>query len=216
MKYFNLVLTLAIMGVLYSCYPKGPEYVDELDIVISKYDSDKFPRPGTFAMPDQVVYLKDGELDEEHPHDKDDLLLSQIEDHMKNNGFELVNNLNPGDTTFIVIVEVLETTNVGYIWPPYYGPDWGWDPWYPWYPGGWYPYYPWYPSYYAFKTGTVRIQLGDWENRSTNEDGDPSIEYVYLGALNGLLEGTESYIDARVKAGIDQLFNQDPFPITAN
>jgi len=213
MKYFNLVLTVAIMGLLYSCYPKGAEYVDELDVVISQYDKDNFPRPGTFAMPDEVVYLKDGELDEDHPHDKDDQLLDQIEDQMKANGFELVNNTNPKDTTFVAIVEVLETTNVGYVWPPY-GPGWGyWDPWYPWYPGGWNPYYPWYPSYYSFKTGTVRVQLGDWENRDIAED---KLKMVYLGAINGLLQGSDSYINDRVTQGINQLFNQSPFPITAH
>lgn len=213
MKYFNLVLTVAIMGLLYSCYPKGAEYVDELDVVISQYDKDNFPRPGTFAMPDEVVYLKDGELDEDHPHDKDDQLLDQIEDQMKANGFELVNNTNPKDTTFVAIIEVLETTNVGYVWPPY-GPGWGyWDPWYPWYPGGWNPYYPWYPSYYSFKTGTVRVQLGDWENRDIAED---KLKMVYLGAINGLLQGSDSYINDRVTQGINQLFNQSPFPITAH
>ena len=204
MKYFNLFLTIAIMGLLYSCYPKGAEYVDELDVVISKYDSDNF-KVGTFAMPDSVVYLKDGKLDEEHPHDKDGELLSQIEDGFSTNGFELVDEVDD-NTAFIVVVEVLESTNVGYIWPPYGG-------WYPWYPGGYYPWYPWGPSYYSYQTGTVRVHLGDWKNR---DEANDKIKYVYLGAINGLMQGSSSYIDARVKAGIDQLFSQAPFPIPAN
>ncbi len=203
MKYYNLFLTIAIMGLLYSCYPKGAEYVDELDVVISKYDSDNF-KVGTFAMPDEVVYLKDGELDEEHSHDKDGELLDQIEQGFSDNGFELVDDSNPIDTAFIVVVEVLESTNVGYVWPPYYGG------WYPWYPGGYYPWYPWGPSYYSYQTGTVRVQLGDWENR---DEANDKIKYVYLGSLNGLMQGSEDYLDARVKAGIDQLFIQAPFPV---
>jgi len=212
MKYLNLFLTIAIMGLLYSCYPKGAEYVDELDVVISKYDSDNF-RKGTFAMPDEVTYLKDGKLDEDHSHDKDGQLLGLIEQHYKANGFELVDAGNPKDTTFIIIVEVLETTNAGYVWPPY-GPGWGyWDPWYPWYPGGWYPGYPWYPSYYSYKTGTVRVQMGDWEKK---DEANDKLMFVYLGALNGLMQGSEGYLDARVKEGIDQLFNQAPFVTSAN
>ena len=110
------------------------------------------------------------------------------------------------NTAFIVVVEVLESTNVGYIWPPYGG-------WYPWYPGGYYPWYPWGPSYYSYQTGTVRVHLGDWKNR---DEANDKIKYVYLGAINGLMQGSSSYVDARVKAGIDQLFSQAPFPIPAN
>lgn len=52
------------------------------------------------------------------------------------------------------------------------------------------------------------MELGDWDERDMAEETVPS---VYHGALNGLLQGSESYIDARVKQGIDDLFNQAPF-----
>jgi len=120
MKYFNLILTIAIMGLLYSCYPQGAEYVDELDVVFSLYDSENFNQPETFAMPDSVTYLKDGKLNVLHPHDDDAKLLGLIEDGLISNGFELVDEDNQKDTVFVVIVEALESTQTGYYWPPYY------------------------------------------------------------------------------------------------
>ena len=199
MKYFNLIVTIAIMGLLYSCYPKGAEYVDELDTVISKYDSEGF-KTGTFAMPDEVVYLKDGELVEDPDHSKDADLLELVEMGFSSNGFTIADN----DTAFIVVVEVLNSTKVGYVWPPYYGG------WYPWYPGGYYPWYPWGGYSYSYQTGTVRVQLGDWKNRDEDKD---KIKYVYMGAVNGLMQGSQGYKDARVKLGIEQMFNQVPFPV---
>ncbi len=214
MKYFNLVLTLAIVGLLYSCYPKGAEYVDELDTYISKYDPQNF-RPDTFAMPDQVIYYKNGELVEDHDHTYDKEILSDFASGLINEGFTPVGD--SGDTSLIVSVEAHELTQAGAIYPP--GGGW-WDPWYPWYPGGgwypwypWYPgggYYPWYPSYYVFQTGTVIFQIGDFDNIKDVND-TTRVPMIYVGAIDGLLQGSDEYILQRVKDGIDQLFKQAPF-----
>ncbi len=215
MKYFNLVLTLAIMGLLYSCYPKGAEYVDELDVVISKYDTKTF-RADTFAMPDQITYYKNGKLVEDHDHKYDAEVLSQFKNHLIKEGFTPVGNT--GDTSLVVSVESHELTQTGAIYPPGWGywdpwypyyPGGGWYPWYPWYPGGGY-WYPWYPSYYSFQTGTVVFQIGDIENIKDVND-TIRVPVIYIGAIDGLLQGSDSYILQRVQAGIDQLFKQTPF-----
>ena len=221
MKYFNLLLTLAIVGLLYSCYPKGADYVDELDTYISKYDPAFFDHPDTiakyktFIMPDKISYYKDGEIVQDHDHEYDAEILGQFENNMINKGFVYANGV---DTSLIVSVESHELTNGGYIYPP----DWGywdpWNPWYPGYPGGWYPWYPWYPgggypwypSYYTFQTGTLIFNIG---NIAALEDIHDTIRVpvVYIGAIDGLLQGSDAYLKDRIDRGIDQLFKQAPF-----
>ncbi len=216
MKYFNLVLTLAILGLLYSCYPKGAEYVDELDTYISKYDPQNF-RPDTFVMPDQVIYYKNGELVEDHDHTYDNEILNDFANGLVNAGFTPVGST--GDTSLVVTVEAHELTQAGAIYPPGWGYWDPWSPWYPGYPGGWYPwypwypgggYYPWYPAYYTFQTGTVVFQIADLENMKDIND-TVRVPIIYIGAIDGLLQGSDSYIIQRVKDGIKQLFNQAPF-----
>jgi len=217
MKYFNLFLTLAIIGLLYSCYPKGAEYVDELDTYVSKFDPDYF-KPGdfvlgTFAMPEEITYYKNGKLVEDHDHTYDPQILGLFENNMKNVGYTPVSAGE--DTVFAVSADVHELTQAGYIYPPYWGGPWypyypgGWYPWYPWYPGGGY-WYPWYPTYYSFQTGTVIFRIGNISKRDTVND-TVRVPIIYVGAIDGLLQGSQQYINQRVEAGINQLFEQAPF-----
>lgn len=203
MKTFNLIAFLSIIGLLSGCYPKGAEYVDELDVVISHYDPAGF-KVGTFRIPDEIIYIKNGKPNEDADHSEDHVLLGYVEDHFTQNGFTLIDD-ETSDPKFVVVVTVFESDNRGYVWyPPGWGGWWGW-----WGPGwGYYP--PYYGYYYNYKTGSVMIQLGDYENRDEEEE---TMETVYDGAVNGLLQGSESYIEARVKNGIDQLFKQVPFPV---
>jgi hypothetical protein len=46
-----------VLGValLYGCYPKGPEYTSDYDLVVSDYDPDyDFGSQKTYFMPDTV------------------------------------------------------------------------------------------------------------------------------------------------------------------
>ena len=221
MRYFNFILILAITGLMYSCYPKGAEYVDELDAYISKYDPDFFnenatdtiKKYNTFALPDEISYYKDGKLVDDHEHDYDAEVLYKIKEKMTGVGFTEVHDFV--DTALVISVESHELTNGGYIYPP----DWGyWDPWYPGYPGGWQPWYPWnpggwypwYPTYYTFQTGTLIINIGNVAKLETIGD-TVRVPVIYIGAIDGLLQGSDQYIKDRVDNGIDQLFEQAPF-----
>jgi len=213
MKYFNFIFILASMGLLFSCYPKGAEYVDELDTYISKFDPDNF-RPDTFAMPDEIVYYKNGELVENHDHKYDDEIINQFKNGLINAGFTPMEE--SGDTVLAVSITAHELTQTGAIYPPYWGGPWypwypggGWYPWYPWYPGGGW-WYPWYPAYYQFQTGTVTFQIGDIKNIEDVHD-TIKVPVIYVGAIDGLLQGSDSYILQRVQEGIDQLFKMPPF-----
>src|SRR4030095_9849617 len=52
-------LTLAFLVItLAGCYPDGPDYVDEYDIVYTNHDETfAFSGKGTYAMPDSVVKI---------------------------------------------------------------------------------------------------------------------------------------------------------------
>ena len=60
----------------------------------------------------------------------------------------------------------------------------------------------------AFTTGTLFINIFDPEQVGTEER---TIPMVWLGAVNGLLEGSASGLQARITQGIDQLFDQSPY-----
>jgi len=221
MRYLNFILILAITGLMYSCYPKGAEYVDELDAYISKYDPDFFnehaadtiAKYNTFALPDEVSYFKDGKPAEDPDHKFDAAVLDDIKNKMISKGFSYTDGT---DTSLVVSVESHELTNGGYIYPPDWGywdpwypgyPGGGWYPWYPWYPGGW---YPWYPSYYTFQTGTLIINIGNMDKVEDIHD-TVRVPVIYIGAIDGLLQGSDQYIKDRIDKGIDQLFQQAPF-----
>ncbi len=53
-KRFLYVPLLAALTLLGSCYPEGPEYVDQLDLVLTNYDPNTdFKAMGTFAISDK-------------------------------------------------------------------------------------------------------------------------------------------------------------------
>jgi len=201
----NFIVAIALVFTVYACYPGGAEYVDELDTSISKYDPNynfndlngKF-----YSIPDEILHIKDGEV-VENPNGKHDAeILAQITAELNALGMTEATT----DTSLAVAVVIVEQNNTGAAWVP--GGGW-WGGWYPWYPGwGWGGYYPWYPVYYSYKTGSVLIEMADYENKNEVEE---TVPLVYSGALDGLLQGSDAYIGDRIERGIDELFNQAPF-----
>ncbi|WP_439183997.1 DUF4136 domain-containing protein [Carboxylicivirga taeanensis] len=202
MNYF-LVIAYALM--VFGCYPGGAEYVDELDTSISKYDKSyawDALSGKTYALPEEIVYVKNGEIVDNPNRVHDDDILDQM--HQKLDGLGM--NEAVQDTSLAIAIFILEQNNSGAAWIP--GGGW-WGGWYPGYPGwGWGGYYPWYPVYYSYKTGSVIIEMADFEQRNHDEQTAP---LVYSGALDGLIQGSQDYTLQRIERGIDELFNQVPF-----
>ena len=222
-KLFYLSL-LSIAVFFVGCYPEGAEYVDELDTVISQFDhSYNFESPSsnpkTYIMPDSIVHYKDGEEKDEIDHEWDVKILDEIEKHFETLGYERKYLPEVEDPEFEVDLHVyvgaLVNENSGYYWWDYYYDYWGW-----YYPGWGYPGYPgwgypgWgYPVYYSYTTGSLIITMTDPNNLQPaigNED-EQVMPIVYVGGVNGLLQGSDEYRDARITVGLNDLFNQVPF-----
>jgi hypothetical protein len=204
----NYLLAVIMALAVYSCYPGGAEYVDELDTSISKFDPEynwnNFDGK-TYSLPQEIVHVKDGEIveDAERVHDAD--ILAQISEELDNLGMKEA--VAEADTSLALGIAIIEQNNTGAGWVP--GGGW-WGGWYPGYPPGWGwdPWYPWYPVYYNFKTGSIIIEMADYESRDMVKRTTP---LVYSGALDGLMQGSKQYTSDRIERGIDELFNQAPF-----
>ena len=56
MKFIKPLAIIALAFLLTQCYPEGPVYVDEMDIVYTNYDPDyDFSAEQTFALPDKIM-----------------------------------------------------------------------------------------------------------------------------------------------------------------
>ncbi len=204
---FKFLMMIALALTVFACYPGGAEYVDELDTSISKYDPayawDALSGK-TYALPEEIMYVKDGEEVDNPRRVHDAYIMAQMRQELNNLG--MVEAVADADTSLAVAIVILEQNNSGAAWVP--GGGW-WGGWYPGYPGwGWGGYYPWYPVYYNYKTGSVIIEIADFENRDLVKKTAP---LVYNGALDGLIQGSQDYASWRIERGIDELFNQAPF-----
>ncbi|MFZ4708155.1 MAG: hypothetical protein ACOYMF_19280, partial [Bacteroidales bacterium] len=58
MKLFKLFTLAAMVVLLTRCYPEGPDYINQYDLVYSNYDPDyDFTARQTFAMPDKILKI---------------------------------------------------------------------------------------------------------------------------------------------------------------
>ncbi|WP_067150045.1 DUF4136 domain-containing protein [Pseudotamlana agarivorans] len=194
--FLSSVLLLAL-----GCYPEGGQNVDDFDLVYTDYSADfNFDTNYTYSLPDKVIDLDSDEddptyIDEEYS----DAILGTVKTNLNSLGWTEVS----AQDADIVIVTGAFDENFIYFQPwwwdwyyPWYGPDWGW-----YYPG----YYPGYISGYS--TGSVLIQM----TYPADTNSDNEIPVVWLGALNGLLQGGQASIVNRIDSNIDQAFNQPPF-----
>lgn len=198
MKRFFLSGAVALAGLMWGCYPTGPQYVDEYDLVYSSYDKDyAFKGAGTYSMPDKIPII-DGKLDTAkqkyiiEPYNS--LILNQIDTDMKALGWTKV--ADPATAQVQILPASWNTTTIYY-----YGGYWCWYYYY-YCGGGW--YYP-YPITSSYTTGTLVILMNDTNKMSP----DGSSRVVWTGAVNGLLTGT--WDGTRATNSVHQAFIQSPY-----
>ena len=205
------LLGILSLFLISGCYPKGAEYVEELDLVYTNYDPQyDFAGKHTFAIPDSVIEITGQAFEDPDGNHMPDFLpassaqviVNQIRQNMTSNGWQEVPKLSNPDV--ILLPSVSTTVNLYYYYDWWY---WGW--YYPgWYPGwGWY-----YPGYYppyitGYRSGSLFIQMID--HSSTATDGTIGVKWSCI--INGLAEGGASSINSRVQSSIDKAFAQSPY-----
>lgn len=191
----NVLFSFVIIFLMVSCYPEGPEYYEDTDIVYTNYEeSFDFAGTGTYAMPDQIVKvtgnLAEGEDPEFVKEPYNTQILSKIESNMSALGWTKAND--PGEADLTLFPAVWTNTTV-YYWNDYWC-------WYYYYYCGW-GYY--YPTVSTYTTGTLVMTLV----AAGDEYIDPSVKWTAIA--NGLMSG--SYNVTRVTKAIDQAFEQSPY-----
>lgn len=201
MKRFLLMVFSALL--LGSCYPGGPEYVEDIDAVYTTYDDQfDFKSRNTYARPDKIVV--DVEIDKgdtTYVYMKDvfaNPIFDAIDQNMAELGWDLVDISEDPDV--LLSPAAIKSTTYFYSY------------WYDWWYGGWYGgYWGWYyPPYYtvsSYTTGSLIITLAD----PNVEDDSPinQSQAAWVAVANGLYTG--SYDLSRVTRAIDDAFNQSPY-----
>ncbi len=204
----NLFLSILFLGI-YGCYPKGPEYIQELDLVLTQYAPDyDFGAQNTYFMPDSISWqTNDRNFVPDESFERE--VLKQIESQMNARGYTRLDSIadttdlqNPNNPDMVMIVTGIYSENTGGGWVPVGGcwwyPCWGWGGWY----GGWVPYT------YSFTTGTVVMDLGDFRE---GDEITRTFPLSWEGLMNGLAGSSSSSNQDRIESGINQAFLQSPY-----
>lgn len=195
----RLLIAAVPVLLLSGCYPAGPEYVEDVDVVYTTYrEGYDFSANQTYAMPDEIVVdVKIDRGDTTYEYMKPafaEPILEAIESNMDAYGYTRV-GIDDNPDLLLTPAGLSSTTYFYSYWYDWwYGGYWGW---------GWY-----YPPYYtvsSYTTGTMIMVIAD-----PNEDTPINrSESIWIGAANGLLTG--AYNINRVSEAIDQAFAQSPY-----
>lgn len=199
------MLAIVSMLLFAGCYPDGPEYIDEYDLVYTNYSPTyDFRSQTTYALPDSVVLIT-GNLEEDSAPEMvspvyANEILGKIRQNMNEYGWTEVDEADDPDVT--ILPSAVSSTTVTVWYPSYY---WGW--YYPYWGYGWY-----YPGYYpptvsAYTTGSIFLQMIDRHEISGTEN--MPVEWICI--VNGLLEGSTSGLITRIDRSIDQAFDQSQY-----
>jgi len=203
-------LAILLLPAISGCYPKGPEYTDELDLVYTNYSSAfDFKAKHTFAIPDSVVKITGDNASDPDGNGKPEFAKSQystailtaLKSNMVANGWQQVDKRNNPDV--LLLPSTMTTTNIYYYYDWWYW-DWWYGGWYGWYyPGGYYP-----PYVTGYRSGSVFVQMID---RTTAVPSNYNVAVVWNMILNGLAEGDQTNIAARIQSSIATGFKQSPY-----
>ncbi len=211
-----LFLMLAVFA-FQSCdiYPNDEFRLDELDVVITYYDTEAdFDDFQTYVIVDSVRHVVTDTMDTPEPAlALSEFILTTITSNMDALNYVQVDDI--ADADLAVDVGAVLTTNVvvtpGYpgYWAPcgiyWCQPGFGWG--YPGYGYG-YPYYPG-PTVSSWESGTLLIDFLDLKNFDPDED--ENIGAVWSAIIRGVTEASQSEIRSRIKTTVDQSFEQSPY-----
>jgi hypothetical protein len=224
------LLMVMLAFLVTSCYQQEEINLDELDITLTKYENTfDFQSYQTFAVRDSVEVMSDywDEDDYENFYESGGAA-SQIRQYtiqkFQDMGYTLVTE--DEDYDFAVNLVLLAVNNVYVVTYPnwwYYYPGY-------WYGGYWggYPAYGWaYYDVYTYQTGSLLTEMMDgasvreyldFVDGKTQEELDdlapddfPPVYIRWQSFIQGVVSTSVSYDKDRMKAGIDQAFEQSPY-----
>lgn len=203
-KAIAAVLVLATTLMLSGCYPSAPDYIDDYDLVYTQQDKTyDFSKVTTYMLPDSVEHITNPGDKPDHTYDA--IILSELKKQLDGLGWQQVDD-EAGDVLVLPSVTASKQgVCTAYCWWCYWGwwPGWGYYP-----PINWNPGY-WYPSDIvcaSYNTGTLMVNMTNPAQPKGQQLG-----VVWLGVLNGLLEGGTANISSRIQTNIDQMFKQSPY-----
>jgi uncharacterized protein DUF4136 len=213
----NYVLWGALFGCslgVAGCYPGEIDSAAQTDLVVTFHkEGADFQANQTFSMPDSIVDVSvaaGGDSTLNHAHDAE--ILAKIAQEMTDMGYTRVLDTLVRTDVVVLVSAITVENNVYYTYPWY--PYWGW-----W--GGWYPYsspgvgsnwyYPWYPVYTTnFTSGSLFITMID-PDVPPPDPSQGAGQAIWGAVVNGMLEGTDPEILARINNSLSQAFLQSPY-----
>jgi hypothetical protein len=195
-----------------ACYPGEIDSAAQTDLVVTFHrEGFDFQSNQTFSMPDSIVDISVAAgADTSLNHDHDTEILARVEQELTDLGYTRVDTTVRADVVVLVSGITVENTayyTPGYPWWPYWGWWGGWGP-YSSYGVGSTWYYPWYPVYTTnFTSGSLFITMIDPDIPADSGQGVA----IWSGVINGMLEGTDPEILARINNSITQAFVQSPY-----
>jgi len=197
-----------------SCKPNGPAAAEEQDVAVTFYDpSADFSELQTYIMPDSVVHREQtGELSPQQSGRYDALILETVAGNMATMGYQRILDPTANPPDVVVLVTVTGNSEYRAYVDYHWFHDWiwygGWDLWGEW-NENWVIGYPYVSGDgVVYSESSIYIDWIDVENADEDAEVIPSF---WIGAVNGLLEGTNQSIINRITRDIDQCFDQSPY-----
>ncbi|MCK5618107.1 MAG: DUF4136 domain-containing protein, partial [Candidatus Krumholzibacteria bacterium] len=194
---------LLLAGVYGACTPGSDITAAESDVVVTLFDNDfNFGSIKTYSMPDSIMMISADSLEtSDMDHDTQKEIIDLVESNFTSRGYQRIDPAQSPDFNVVLTEQRVEHWNL-YTYNP-------WNPWY----GGW-GYYWWYypPSTgvsYAFTTGTLFIQMGEFEE-NPGDTGKTKTAYWYA-SMNGVLDDSQANLRRRFTDSINQAFDQSPY-----
>lgn len=124
-----LIFSVGIFLYCSGCYPEGPEFIEDVDLVATLHDPDfDFSTVGTYAIPDSVVKitgnLKEGDPIEFVRQIYATTIIESIKDNMNRNGWTEVDKGNNPDV--IILPSAIRSTRIFYDWWYWGNEYWDW------------------------------------------------------------------------------------------
>ncbi len=191
-----------------ACTPSDLDYISDYDVVYTNYDKQfNFTGINTYFMPDSVVHVVPPGEDADHRFDAQ--ILATLKANLDALGWTRL-AVDGGNKADVVVLPLANKTAYAscayYCWYCY----WGWYPGWGYYPPIWGPGWGWgYPADIVcttYSTGTVAVNI-----TNPNTAADDKLPVVWMGIMNGLLEGSDASVNDRIDKSINQMFIQSPY-----